>query len=204
MSFGAKSRWKAKTDQELQVLYHSNTNAVLKAFSERYGSCVMATAAAILKDVRDAEEIMWDTFMALDRTLREKSLDDIAAWLKRVARNKSISLLRKNKTWKQLLLDWTLEEEIAGYALLQIVAEDAPSDEDVENFKQRFFEALEQYEEEIQIVLIGRLFHQQSYKELAEEVGWAAESARSRAATVKRAIIKQLRLNDKGMAKKHG
>lgn len=69
-----------------------------RIYNDTYRS-VYWTAMSLLKNEADAEDIVQETYVTLIDsydTLKEK--DKVAAWLKRIAANKSLDRLRRTKT----------------------------------------------------------------------------------------------------------
>ncbi len=185
------SREKA-TDWEVQQAYEREPDRLLKIFSDRYAVSVIATAAAILKDRRDAEEVSSDTFLALSKQLQQERVLDVGAWLRRVVKNKSISQLRKNARRKEICRELIEKEDNP----LQTVHADVVewTERELEGCMKLFFEELHmKYSDEEQILVLGRLFHSQAYEVLAEEINWDVEKAKRRYATVIRAIKKKVK-----------
>lgn len=180
------------TDWEVQQTYERKPDRLLKIFSDRYAAIVVATAAAILKDRRDAEEVSSDTFLALSKQLPQERIHDVGAWLRKVVKNKSISQLRKNARRKEICQELIENEENP----IQTVHSDTVkwTERELEGCMQLFFEELHaKYSDEEQILVLGRLFHNQAYEVLAEEINWDLEKAKRRYATIIRAIKKKIK-----------
>ena len=137
-----------------------------------------------VRDEADAEDILQDVFYELVETYRlMKPVEQMGAWLFRVARNRIIDLFRKRKPE-------TLESELAGTAAdgQSLTLEDllpSPDEGPEAAYARRLLldeldAALEELPEEQREVFVSHEIEGRSFKELAAESGVSVNTLLSR------------------------
>jgi RNA polymerase sigma factor (sigma-70 family) len=125
-------------------------------------------------DREDAEDILQEVFYELTETYRlMKPIEQVSAWLFRVARNRIIDLFRKKKS-KSLNDPVAAREEDDELSLEDLlVSEDAGPEEAFARgvLLEALDDALEELPPEQRDVFIAHEFEGRSFKELAEETG---------------------------------
>lgn len=126
-------------------------------------------------DPEDAEDILQEVFYELTETYRlMKPIEQVSAWLFRVARNRIIDLFRK-RTSKSLNEPISAREEGDDELSLEdlLVSEDAGPEEAYARgvLLDALDDALEELPPEQRDVFIAHEFEGTSFKELAEETG---------------------------------
>ena len=137
-----------------------------------------------VRDEADAEDILQDVFYELVETYRlMKPVEQMGAWLFRVARNRIIDLFRKRKPE-------TLESELAGTAAdgQSLTLEDllpSPDEGPEAAYARRLLldeldAALDELPEEQREVFVSHEIEGRSFKELATESGLSVNTLLSR------------------------
>jgi RNA polymerase sigma factor (sigma-70 family) len=126
-------------------------------------------------DPEDAEDILQEVFYELTETYRlMKPIEQVSAWLFRVARNRIIDLFRKRRS-KSLNEPISAREEEDDELSLEdlLVSEDAGPEEAYARgvLLDALDDALEELPPEQRDVFIAHEFDGTSFKELAEETG---------------------------------
>jgi RNA polymerase sigma factor (sigma-70 family) len=138
----------------------------------------------------DAEDILQDVWYQLSRVGNIDSIEQISAWLYRVARNRLTDKYRKQKI--ELIEDQTYEDEEGDLFLKDILMAENPSPED-ENLKELFWEALlealNELPENQKDVFIWNELEDQTFQEIADRTGENIKTLISR----KRYAVQHLR-----------
>jgi RNA polymerase sigma-70 factor (ECF subfamily) len=99
-SANSTPRYSANTpDAELMHALRGQDHAAFQLLYERHVSAVYTVARSVLRDAEMAEEVVHDVFLNLWRQPHayEPSRGNFQGWLLRVARNRSIDLLRQRR-----------------------------------------------------------------------------------------------------------
>ena len=97
---GSGTRYSAETpDAELTRGLRGGDHGAFRMLYERHVTAVFSVARAVLRDEAVAEEVVHDVFLNLWRQPQsyEPSRGNFQGWLLRVARNRSIDLLRQRR-----------------------------------------------------------------------------------------------------------
>ncbi|QYJ67385.1 RNA polymerase sigma factor [Flavobacterium litorale] len=89
---------------------------------------------------QDAQDILQDVWYQLSRLTNMDEVENIGAWLYRVARNKITDLYRKQTN--DLLEDYTYEAEDGTIEIRDILLLDTTNDPELALYKKAFWEAL--------------------------------------------------------------
>ncbi len=120
----------------------------------------------------DAEDILQDVWYQLSRVGNIDSIEQISAWLYRVARNRLTDDYRKKKP--ALIEDQSYGNDDGDLYLKDILMADTPTPEE-ENLKDLFweelFEALEEIPEKQRNVFIWNELEDQTFQEIADRTG---------------------------------
>ena len=175
-------------DHQIIELYFARDELAIEETAKRYGGVCMQVSMDILKDRMDAEECVSDTWLQTWRTIPPQPTI-LKAFLCRITRNLSINRLRERKA-KRRDRDMTLSlEELEG--VLSIPEERA------EGLSELISEFLRSLDREDRLLFMGRYWHGQSVRELADRMGLSANAAAVRLHRIR----EELRdfLTDKGV-----
>jgi RNA polymerase sigma-70 factor (ECF subfamily) len=176
-------------DHQIIELYFARDELAIEETAKRYGGVCMQVSMDILQDRMDAEECVSDTWLQTWRTIPPQRPTILKAFLCRITRNLSINRLRERKA-KRRDRDMTLSlEELEG--VLSI-----PEDKS-EGLSELISEFLRSLDREDRLLFMGRYWHGQSVKELADRMGLSANAATVRLHRIR----EELRdfLTDKGV-----
>ena len=156
-------------DHQIIELYFARDELAIEETAKRYGGVCMQVSMDILQDRMDAEECVSDTWLQTWRTIPPQRPTILKAFLCRITRNLSINRLRERKA-KRRDRDMTLSlEELEG--VLSI-----PEDKS-EGLSELISEFLRSLDREERLLFMGRYWHGQSVKELADRMGLSANAA---------------------------
>lgn len=156
-------------DHQIIELYFARDELAIEETAKRYGGVCMQVSMDILQDRMDAEECVSDTWLQTWRTIPPQRPTILKAFLCRITRNLSINRLRERKA-KRRDRDMTLSlEELEG--VLSI-----PEDKS-EGLSELISEFLRSLDREDRLLFMGRYWHGQSVKELADRMGLSANAA---------------------------
>lgn len=161
-----------------EALQRGDEEAAFRRLVRQYGKIVHSVSYRLLKDQARAEDVMQETFMKAYETI--DTLHDpkrLGAWLKSIAWNKSIDILRA-------------EKRAQAHAHRTVLAQQAASDDTAP-----VLEALTSHEErralqdcldalppEKRAAVLGRFFADLEYRELAAGTGEQPDTLRIRVA----------------------
>ncbi len=92
----------------LQFLTHKQSEA-LSVLYDRYGALVFSVAFGVVKDRNSAEEVTQDVFLRVwdHADLYDRKQASFKSWLTRIARNRAIDVLRKDRLRpERIALEW--------------------------------------------------------------------------------------------------
>ena len=176
-------------DHQIIELYFARDELAIEETAKRYGGVCMQVSMDILQDRMDAEECDSDTWLQTWRTIPPQRPTILKAFLCRITRNLSINRLRERKA-KRRDRDMTLSlEELEG--VLSI-----PEDKS-EGLSELISEFLRSLDREDRLLFMGRYWHGQSVKELADRMGLSANAATVRLHRIREELRDYL--TDKGV-----
>ena len=176
-------------DHQIIELYFARNELAIEETAKRYGGVCMQVSMDILQDRMDAEECVSDTWLQTWRTIPPQRPTILKAFLCRITRNLSINRLRERKA-KRRDRDMTLSlEELEG--VLSI-----PEDKS-EGLSELISEFLRSLDREDRLLFMGRYWHGQSVRELADRMGLSANAAAVRLHRIREELRDYL--TDKGV-----
>lgn len=159
-----------------EALQRSDQEAGFRQLVRQYGKVVHTVSYRLLKDQARAEDVMQETFMKAFETI--DTLHDpkrLGSWLKSIAWNKSIDILRAEK-----------RAQAHRTAVAQQTADDdsAPALEALTSHEERraLQDCLDALPPEKRAAVVGRFFAHLEYGELATATGEKADTLRIRVA----------------------
>lgn len=155
-------------DKEIIELYLARNESAIEATEARYGDFSRKISYRILNSIEDAEECVDDAYLKLWETIPPTIPESLQAYLGRIVRNISISLLR----WK------TRRKRSNGTnVLLSELSECIPSANNVEKEAERKYlselitEWLESEKKENRQIFVRRYWYGSSYEEMTRIFG---------------------------------
>ncbi len=138
-----------------------------------------------VKESADAEDILQDVFYELTSSYRVlQPVEQMAAWLFRVARNKITDRYRKHKPLLYDDLHQGISEEGEQHSFLEelLGAGDDPGflSKDNEVIREALLQALDELPQEQREVFVKHELEQKSFKEISEETGVPVNTLLSR------------------------
>lgn len=83
-------------DRQIVKLFLQRAETAIAAVAKKYGARLTALARNILRDNRDAEEAVSDTYLALWNTIPPQEPDPLSAYSYRICRNTALNKHRSN------------------------------------------------------------------------------------------------------------
>ena len=151
------------TDDQIIDLYWARNEKAIACTDHAYGHRLLNVAGRILDDFQDSEECVSDTYLKAWQSIPPQRPAILRAFLCRITRNLSINRLRERKA-KRRDKDLTLSlEELEGVLAIP--------EERSEGLSELISEFLRGLEREDRLLFMGRYWHGQSVKGLAEKMG---------------------------------
>jgi RNA polymerase sigma-70 factor (family 1) len=154
-------------DDSLMRLINNRQEAALSKLYDRYSRLIYSIALSALGEPSDAEEIVQDVFLRVWERAETYQAEQgkMVAWLARIARNRSIDLLRRRKVrldassvaWEELIIEPADEQ-------------DAEWEVELKQQEQRLRSALAQLPPEQKEVLALAYFQGLSHQEIADRL----------------------------------
>ena len=88
-------------DKKIIELLWARVESAIEALSERFGRRLWATAVNILGSVRDAEESVNDTYLAVWNAIPPQQPDPLAGFVYKIGRNQALKKLRTKTAQKR-------------------------------------------------------------------------------------------------------
>lgn len=180
------------TAEENQIisLLQEKSEAGLTLLSNRYGRLLFSLAKNILKDSRDAEECVNDTYMEAYHALAEKQPDSLTAYLCTIAKHNALDRLKMRNRKKRADTNTVSFEEIE-----EIVPCLEPRES--EQLRELLDEFLQGQSPESRMLFVRRYWYYDSFHDLSKLLKVSETAVRMRLSRVK----KQLKrfLTEKGV-----
>ncbi len=88
-------------DEKIITLYMQRNEQAIAVTAEKYGGLCMKIVGNILKDEKDAEECVNDTYLGLWNVIPPQHPDSLTAFIAKIARNTALKKLRYNQAQKR-------------------------------------------------------------------------------------------------------
>lgn len=157
---------------------------------QEYGNRLFRFIRGRVPTNRDAEDILQEVWYQLSRVIDTEPIEQLSAWLFRVARNKVTDNYRKKRP--ELLEDYAYEDEEGETLFKDLLLADytTPETEALRNvFWEELFEALDELPEAQRNVFVWNELEDQTFQEIADRTGENIKTLISR----KRYAVQHLR-----------
>ena len=171
--------YKSLNDSELYLLLSEgkHKDSAFKEIYSRYSKKIFFYCQKMLGDDKTAEDVFQDVFVALLKTVERKNeLENLKAYLFRIAGNLSLNIIRKNKTRK---IDYKDIFELDYYA-----KSDYQDNESAEIAK-LINSALELLSDDYKEAFTLQMYFNMSYSEIAEICSVPVSTVRNRVVRAK-------------------
>jgi RNA polymerase sigma-70 factor (ECF subfamily) len=158
----ASYRYSKLTDVELQALCQKGDTRAFKELYERHDEALLAYVGHLFDQQQQAEDIVLETMnkLFLELSKKKKQISNVQAWLRRVAGNRVIDILRSNNYRKQVFYDevfaLSLEEE-------QKIVEKSQKEEQMEVLISEIYRLKHEYKQ----VIVQRFIYGKSVPEIS-------------------------------------
>jgi RNA polymerase sigma-70 factor (ECF subfamily) len=151
-----------------------------REITERYHTMVINTCIGFLHNRQDAEDIAQEVFIEVYHSLKHfRQESKLSTWIYRIAVNKSLNQVRKNKRWRWIQ---NIEDVFAKGTHDTAVGNDGYSaDRNLESRQQEavFHSAMNSMPENQRIAFTLNKYDELSYKEIAEIMSVSLSSVES-------------------------
>ncbi len=144
----------------------------IRSAINEYGSRLFQFIRGRVSSNAEAEDISQDVWYQLSRITDLDSIEQLSAWLYRVARNRITDNYRKKKP--EYIEDQVYEDEEGGLLFDEFLLADStnPEDEDLkEIFWETLYEALAELPENQRNVFVWNELEDQTFQEIADRTG---------------------------------
>jgi RNA polymerase sigma-70 factor (ECF subfamily) len=177
-------------DEVLAALAKSGDMAAFEQLVNRYRVIVYRVARSITGSHDDADDAAQETFIRLYRSLeRYDSQRPFKPWIRRIAHNTSLNVLRKHKAGGRKVALEDAGQVVNGGPGPQEIAESADS-------QRHAREAIEALQPDLRTVLLMRSVEGLSYKEIAQMTGVKIGTVMSRLSRARNHILKAMQAEE--------
>ncbi len=138
--------------------------------SKQYGKRLLSFIRGKVRNDEDAEDILQDVWYQLSRVIDAEPIQEISAWLYRVARNRITDSYRKKKTEKLPVSKYQEDEELAN-EIVEMDSFDIQMAMMHEVFWDELFIALDELPENQKEVFIKNEIQEMTFEEISRETG---------------------------------
>lgn len=155
-------------DSKIIELFFARDEAVIHAVSSKYGPVLHKTAANFLRDLRDREECVNDTYLAAWNTIPPQRPDPLVSYLCRIVRNLSIKCLRAKTAAKRNSAYDVALDELANCLPSASTAETGVEAKELAEYINRFLSTLD---ERKRVIFLRRYWFCDSVSAIASLLG---------------------------------
>jgi len=178
-------------------LSESKKAEVFREILERYHSFVFRLAYSYLRDVQKTEDISQEVFLDAYRSLEKlKDYDKLSSWLKAVARNKCVDLMKK-ESGKIISIDEYRGTEIKADLRRPMDGRDKIYGRETRSKIMWIIDSLPNAQRQ---ALILRHTEHISYKEIAEILGVTITALKSILFRARRTVRREMERMEKGIS----
>ena len=148
----------------IDLLYKREEQALIE-LSEKYGTACKRIAGNILKNHRDAEECVNDTYLAVWNTIPPKTPNPLRAYIFRIIRNISIAKYHENTCIKRNSYYDVALQELENCLMAVMTVEQEMEANELSDLLDGFLETLDKRS---RIMFVRRYWYSDSISDLAE------------------------------------
>lgn len=154
-------------DREIVELYLERDQRAVSETMERYGRRLTGLAASFLKDRRDAEECVSDTYVKAWNSIPPNRPEDLFAYLAKICRCTAFNIVERDRAKKRSAQLVELTHE------LEECIPDRSADSGGEELSELLNEFLGTLSREKRMVFVGRYWYGDSIAEIGEKTGFS-------------------------------
>ena len=164
-------------DERIVELYLKRSETAIDATNRKYGSYIKSIAMNILGNILDAEEAINDTYLDTWNSIPPNKPKELATFLGKIARRRSVDILRKKKAARR---GWG-ETAVVFEELEECLCDSSRPDEQLEaevlsKAFNRFLRSLPQREQKI---FLCRYYYVESIQTIAERFSLTNNAVKS-------------------------
>ncbi len=171
-------------DKQLLDWCESGVEAGYTQLYHRYSKSVYNSVYRLVTEVSDAEDLTQEIFISLFSDIQKlKSIENLGAWFSRVAINKSISHLRKNKVYFS---------DVAGANIIDDSEESMEEKQMLDGKIEELQQAIEELPTDTRTIVNLFLFEDMPQEDIAQLLGLSHNTVRSKYHRAKKKIYETL------------
>ena len=178
-------------DKDIVAMYFERDEKAVSETIEQYGAMLMRFAGRFLKDKRDVEECVNDTYAKAWNSIPPNRPDNLFAYLAKICRCTAFNIIEKESAQKRSaqLVELTTE-----------LAECLPDKSSTSNSDDSISESVNEYlrtlNKDKRAVFIGRYWYGESIAAISEKTGFSESKVKSMLHRIRKDFKKYL--NEKG------
>lgn len=168
-------------DQQIIKGIVRNHEPSFRLLIEKYKKLVFGSSYRIVGNTSDAEDICQEVFIEVFKSIHKlRNEDDLSGWLFKIAKNKSVSFLRKRNPAKAQTADDIHSSIIQNKINQKNIEHNTPARKlEDDEAKQVLFQAIDCLPEKQKKVLLMHKFEDYSQKEICETLNLSQASVES-------------------------
>ena len=160
-------------DKEIVALYLDRDERAVEETMQRYGGRLTRLAEHFLKDKRDAEECVSDTYVKAWNSIPPNRPDDLFAYLAKLCRCTAFNIVEREQAQKRSAQTVELTDELAE------CLPDRSADSGEDDLSERLNEFLATLGKDKRAVFVGRYLFGDSIAEIAEKTGFSESKVKT-------------------------
>lgn len=176
-------------DNEIIALFFKRDERALKEAADKYGELCRSVSMRVLCDSRDAEECVSDAYLAAWNRIPPEKPRSLGAFLCRIARNISVSKLRKDTAEKRGGGEGTLLLEELDECLSDRSAEEKYIESETVSAINGFLKKLPKLQRDIFVL---RYYHGYGYSRISDATGYEENNVRAILSNVRKKLKEYL------------
>ena len=184
-----RNKYQSLSDAELLLQYRSTKDKkIIGELYGRYGHLVFGIGLKYFKNKNDAEDIVMDVFMTLDKKIEKHEIKYFKSWLYMVTKNSCLLVLRKNNPHSVPIN----EEIITSESMDNAIEEKKITESKIEKLEETIKDLNPPQDKVITLFYIQKL----TYKEISEQLSISIKKVKSAIQNGKRNLKIKLKEHD--------
>lgn len=180
-------------DSKIIDLLFARKEQALIQLSGKYGAACERIARNILKNHRDAEECVNDTYLAIWNTIPPQSPNPLRAYIFRITRNISVAKYHKNTCVKRNSYYDVALQELENCLTASMTVEQEIEVTELSNLIDNFLETLDK---ESRIMFVRRYWYSDSISDIAERFQISNNNVSVRLSRIREKLKRYLKRED--------
>ncbi|MCH5350192.1 MAG: RNA polymerase sigma factor [Oscillospiraceae bacterium] len=178
-------------DKDIVAMYFDRDEMAVSKTIEQYGAMLTRFAGKFLKDKRDVEECVNDTYSKAWNSIPPNCPDNLFAYLAKICRCTALNIIEKGSAQKRSVQLVELTTELA-----ECLPDQSSTYSNEDNISELVNEYLRTLNKEKRAVFIGRYWYGESIAAISEKTGFSESKVKSMLHRIRGDFRKYL--NEKG------